>query len=531
MSFESHSAFADVQDKPLEWLTVEAATILRQYNFVCSEINARAPVSRLPADVLLELFKWVQKLESVSSTKWTRVSLVCRTWRETAIHNGALWPCIVPVSRAFVDTCLERAGGAPLSLSWGADRLSKPLDLSTLKTVSERLIRIDIVLDSTHLDTFAQLTSWPLPNLQTLALSYCPRFNRSTKWIYMDILSENNVPLNLHTLHLDRIMPRYWNNLTLYTNLRTLHIEGSASGEFFRVRTVKQFPTILQSCPLLENLHFHLHPFNTSAAARQITIDVPRVELGRLKRLRCSSEYVEELQSLLGLLSLQATTDVQIEAFGAPTIPDSTAVGPLFCLPDDSTHLGFLGSIGGMNLMCGYFPGSDPTTTTIEFSGSILQPPFAIPVRLKSRHTIPTPDAEQRLARHALLDLRVHFARSPLSTLGLTFKLPALRLVTVEDWQNVFAAFPLLDNFCFGDVGSGGEDTDDDVECLRRIIQSLTVQPFLVPRLCTFQFFSIKPLTRDKIAGDLERGISARKALLLGQGIPPNISGSIHTSS
>ncbi|KAI0038403.1 hypothetical protein FA95DRAFT_1474257, partial [Auriscalpium vulgare] len=94
-----------------------------------AHINACAPVSRLPPELLCRVFSDLVGLELEdrrpvdgfpSTMPWIRLSHVCRHWRDVALNDPAFWgDLILPLPPQWADAILSRSQGTPLSLSGG----------------------------------------------------------------------------------------------------------------------------------------------------------------------------------------------------------------------------------------------------------------------------------------------------------------------------------------------------------------------------------------------------------------------------
>ncbi|EPS93079.1 hypothetical protein FOMPIDRAFT_1101941, partial [Fomitopsis schrenkii] len=82
-----------------------------------TQINALAPVSRIPPELLSKIFLHTaghraNPASRPQSRDWIRVTHVCRHWRETALQCAALWSHVdVP---ALPEQFLVRSKDAPL---------------------------------------------------------------------------------------------------------------------------------------------------------------------------------------------------------------------------------------------------------------------------------------------------------------------------------------------------------------------------------------------------------------------------------
>lgn len=98
--------------------------IQRLNNCICSlksRRNSLCPVSRLPPEVLSEVFLVLaEQLQAQgrfkADFKWTTVAHVCRLWRDIALQHGRLWGKIDMTEPDRTREFLDRSKGAPLAI-------------------------------------------------------------------------------------------------------------------------------------------------------------------------------------------------------------------------------------------------------------------------------------------------------------------------------------------------------------------------------------------------------------------------------
>ena len=86
-----------------------------------SRRNSLCPVSRLPPEVLSEVFQdLVEQLQSQDrfkvDFKWISVAHVCRLWRSIALQHGRLWGKIDMTKPDRTMAFVDRSNGAPLAI-------------------------------------------------------------------------------------------------------------------------------------------------------------------------------------------------------------------------------------------------------------------------------------------------------------------------------------------------------------------------------------------------------------------------------
>ncbi|KAI0037473.1 hypothetical protein FA95DRAFT_1477439, partial [Auriscalpium vulgare] len=107
-------------------LKSERAAVISMLATLDTEINACAPVSRLPPELLCRIFSDLVGLEVdfapeldgfPSSMPWVRLSHVCRHWRDVALNDPTFWARLqLPLPPRWADAIISRSQGAPLSI-------------------------------------------------------------------------------------------------------------------------------------------------------------------------------------------------------------------------------------------------------------------------------------------------------------------------------------------------------------------------------------------------------------------------------
>ena len=175
---------------------------------VFSKLNALAPISSLPAEILEHIFgfcvSWIYGSEKTKhSLAWTQV---CFSWRRISFNSIRLWQRIDLCNPRYANQFLVRSKEAPLSIV-----CTSPLKLTTdnLALHAGRLHSIDVFLfpdDMAHL--FSSIGG-SLTNLMQLSL----RIPKTSSALFLDIL----LPRVRH-LALDCITVP-WNNCRDLTHL------------------------------------------------------------------------------------------------------------------------------------------------------------------------------------------------------------------------------------------------------------------------------------------------------------------------
>ncbi|KAJ7478733.1 hypothetical protein B0H11DRAFT_2028485 [Mycena galericulata] len=138
------------------------------------EHNAKLPISRLPPDIVAEIFLLMCE-HSFAEYSWIACSHVCLAWRRIALDMPLLWSHVVFKSHAWVSACLQRSKSSLLIVT--ADTglpLVETLVCDVLKT-TERIARIHLKLP-VYSQRVMDLLSGPFPDLTDLSIdnySFC----------------------------------------------------------------------------------------------------------------------------------------------------------------------------------------------------------------------------------------------------------------------------------------------------------------------------------------------------------------------
>lgn len=94
---------------------------------IARRLNAATPATRLPEELLVEIFKWHIKISSEPKSRisrrhfsqtygWILSTHVCHHWREIALKTPALWTRIEVTKLDCIQTFLERSRSQPLDV-------------------------------------------------------------------------------------------------------------------------------------------------------------------------------------------------------------------------------------------------------------------------------------------------------------------------------------------------------------------------------------------------------------------------------
>ncbi|KAI0046047.1 hypothetical protein FA95DRAFT_1596510, partial [Auriscalpium vulgare] len=123
-------------------LKSERAAVTSLLATLDAHINACAPVSRLPPELLCRVFSDLVGLEIEGGRSmdgfpctmpWVRLSHVCRHWRDVALNDPTFWGHVnLPLPPRWADAIISRSQGTPLSLSGGPSPYTEKMSLTWL---------------------------------------------------------------------------------------------------------------------------------------------------------------------------------------------------------------------------------------------------------------------------------------------------------------------------------------------------------------------------------------------------------------
>ncbi|KAL1947307.1 hypothetical protein VTO73DRAFT_14268 [Trametes versicolor] len=296
--------------------------------------NTKAPVNRLPSEVLVRVFSYSVST-SPNEHDLVNATHVCKWWREVALDYSWLWSTLSVTTIHKATTFLRRAKGNLIAIVIRESALVPPF-APTLRHLIPRLLSLVIeVQDSTsiipivkglalcvapHLETFHVVGAFAEAHEGEAAL----RFNAqgaATLRLSQGWLSADAVPATpkLRHLRLHPIcIPWGW---TIYSNLSVLEI-----GCIHAAVPISEMMllTMLRRCPTLERLNIELRltaPFAIS--------DDPKwtVKLPSLSKITLRSMPHMQVAKLLTHLVLPATTHHEI--FGSAEDVLRQPTGPL----------------------------------------------------------------------------------------------------------------------------------------------------------------------------------------------------------
>ncbi|KAI0369209.1 hypothetical protein BV20DRAFT_968410 [Pilatotrama ljubarskyi] len=285
-------------------------------------INTMAPISRLPPEILSEVFALVaisdyeaQRRNHYGPShayKWITLTHVCRIWRTVALNTPRLWSRIVLTKPDVAREVLARSKKAPLWVSATVayrDDARLPI-LDTLMQESSRIKEFRLTGPARLVQALS--TKWRLPAnmLESMFLSSDVKpFDRDsflpTLPLSSDFLS-GQIP-RLRRLEIHRITVD-WTNPLFCPSLKTLIVHARYDttpklGEF------SQLLTALENMPLLETLNLNEAIPRLPDDATNLPAVQHAVTLPALRSLDLFSDAIE-CAKLLRHLSLPHNTRI-----------------------------------------------------------------------------------------------------------------------------------------------------------------------------------------------------------------------------
>ncbi|KAG9034643.1 hypothetical protein FRB95_012963 [Tulasnella sp. JGI-2019a] len=283
------------------------------YSVEASHHNTLLPISRLPNDLLVEIFALNSEMDH-QSKGWdynlrtefalTRFASVCRKWREIVCSTPSLWAYINSTHphRANLE-CLARSDQALLRifLNYHPLRYKEIEDLNP--RIFEQVHRWKTVeLHSVDMDMLTELEQQAAPVLERFLLQADPGMVEETVNLFGGSASR--------LCHLTLININIPWESGLLSRLRTLHIDHQHEGG----PSARQLVHVLQSCPELTWFKLYLSPeaHPGSIPPETFPIELPRLQylvikvhplmtehlLRRMRIPSCKGFCVEEVEAI-----------------------------------------------------------------------------------------------------------------------------------------------------------------------------------------------------------------------------------------
>ncbi|KIK37899.1 hypothetical protein CY34DRAFT_809907 [Suillus luteus UH-Slu-Lm8-n1] len=288
----------------------ESARVLR------SRSNSQVPISRLPDEILLIIFKYFEENTRLSVFDFNfddddddeedddggapaclAVTHVSRHWRQVALERPTLWRFVGSTSILWLDIMLERSQETPLVVKCRTGT-SDSILVKTLEKILLHLPRIkhlEFHAISHNSDRIMELlSSQPAPMLETLKIGFSgmlPTTESTTNTIF-----QGEAPL-LRSLQVFN-WGRRWPSCT-FEGIRTLQVERMQLSDLL---------TALQCMPSLEQLTF-------MGGMLQSNQPIPinsKVTLARLKNITLDENWSQDAQAVSLFRHLALPVDVNI---------------------------------------------------------------------------------------------------------------------------------------------------------------------------------------------------------------------------
>ncbi|KAI0367066.1 hypothetical protein BV20DRAFT_580493 [Pilatotrama ljubarskyi] len=406
--------------------------------------NFQAPINRIPPELLVSIFQWVQWLygwphySSFSRPRdWLQLTWVCRYWRSVALSTPILWASIVHCRQAtsqedWLYAFLERASGAMLDVRIDFWEYSEPT-LRSIMVHANNIQRLALDLSpgsysgATNLDELLHCFPSSMPALEWLELSVPSDW--TSKPSSDASLSRQRLP-NLQRLKLWGFnFP--WES-DLYTSLRSLaliHLRAPpAITELFH---------ILLACPELEVLELERYDGDRDLEFPDdlhLRADAPVLSLPRLSKLQLYAS-LRTVSYICDRLLVPSTCykDVRTTLPGSDT-RQAEPISIIAKLPRQRVFLPQIVETSSVSLVV------DDQALYVSFCGGLDAKAYI------SMSGIPPDDPEiTPPVWKTVLDA---FHAAPLTHFRL--KYTSLHLISPKMWHQLFARFPVLDHIVAG---------------------------------------------------------------------------------
>lgn len=299
------------------------------YNTSYESSGGRAPIFRLPEDILLDIFlHCFQDYPSHFNT----LSRVCRTWRNLIHTRPIFWSCIAlnfrhPQANEKAIYWLTRAGSCPLSLSlifshrglsrdveteeWILSRLAKIC--RTLQPHLDRMTLISLSCLSPHLTLISELLSGSTPRLVDL---HVQNFGNNEDAPFEEPLPIFMVPFDIPTDCSSKVDARFYSCIPRFpssfgSSVATLYTDLGCG------RSTDDVLAIIELCPHLREFHLRGHIDDAIEESQREAVVLPE-----LSSLHISQ--IEDVENLIFKIQVSSLTSLSIsEVDWAPEVVDA----------------------------------------------------------------------------------------------------------------------------------------------------------------------------------------------------------------
>ncbi|KII87398.1 hypothetical protein PLICRDRAFT_55359 [Plicaturopsis crispa FD-325 SS-3] len=170
------SAFsgADVVDAARQHVDNEIAALERSIRAFKTRRNEFALISRLPPEILSEVFHCYQAIMQISEldTSWMTAMYVCRHWRDIALDCPRLWSYIVPRTTKWTKKLLARSKDAPLTIVSTIPNPARSFEHSLKLALSQvsRASAVHLTTTTRCMESIFDDFATPAPILESLTL-------------------------------------------------------------------------------------------------------------------------------------------------------------------------------------------------------------------------------------------------------------------------------------------------------------------------------------------------------------------------
>lgn len=429
-------------------------------------LNSKAPVNRLPLEILVRIFHFVQPVRiSMEETEeellleWYGLLGVCSLWRTIACGAPLLWRTIFVGTKIHIGLfrlLLERTAATPLELTFTATHDIQPL-LAELRRTLPRIQTLEFVRlprsQSAAVSDFLN-NSGDMPLLNELRVSF-GKYGYESEFPPFEDQEDGYTYIDEGTA-LFRFTPRAGqfprlNSLTLRSvslaNLSALAPSLTSlilSHAICEHVPLTELLELLEKSTILKTLYLDRYRFHDPALAfwtRYGSHPLPRVAVTLTLRRFGITDVGPYTARLLSALSFPITSDVRVTRLphyndgGDEFDDDSLAPAQRTvssCLPKVKTGLPLLSEISNLDVELTDYHGRtffDEYGSAQQFRGYAEKAHFEVASRFHGSRN-PTDDLIAVFGRASLLELKIS---------GLTTD-----QLDVDDWARIMRAFPLL---------------------------------------------------------------------------------------
>ena len=314
--------------------------------------NERAPISRLPVEILIQVFSYYCASDRHPHVRfrapppWLAVTHVCQRWRDAALSSPFLWVEIISTNYRWAEEMLQRSRDVPIHVTIDdGGNTQKPCELKTARLLFSEIHRTQsLVMTSAQtilscMDILFDAEAAPL--LQELIIT---NFHPTTALdlIARPLFGGKTPSLQLLSLYRCRVL---WSSPLLQCDLVYLsvsHIPHEHRPPLHLVLEVLKRLTRLECLQLDESLPIHISSPNESIAS---LLSVERLFLCRLRFFSLCAHSALDILDLTARVLVPASALFQLicEEFERYT-PDTdsgdvmlAALASHLCAPRDTS--------------------------------------------------------------------------------------------------------------------------------------------------------------------------------------------------